>query len=248
MKHTPSPDRHPMLRLAGAMLGLSVVLGACTETTGSVATPVTHVPEDYRLRHPIAIQEADRSIVLLVGHARGGLSVTQRADVSGLARTWVAEGTGAIVVDVPVDTPNSRAAESAYREVRALLTAGGVPANAVKERRYTPDDPRELATVRLTYPRMAAVAGPCGLWPADLGPSVKDPGYMENRSYHNFGCAYQRNMAAMVANPSDLVQPRPETPAYTMRRTEGFEKYRKGVSTATDYPEAEKSKLSDTGK
>ena len=55
-------------------------------------------------------------------------------------------------------------------------------------------------------------------------------------------------MAAMVDNPSDLVQPRSETPAYTTRRTEGFEKYRKGTTTTTLYPEADKAKLSDTGK
>ena len=52
----------------------------------------------------------------------------------------------------------------------------------------------------------------------------------------------------MVDNPADLVQPRPETPAYTERRTEAFEKYRKGNSTDTAYPEFEKAKLSDTGK
>jgi pilus assembly protein CpaD len=52
----------------------------------------------------------------------------------------------------------------------------------------------------------------------------------------------------MTDNPSDLVQPRTETPAYTMRRNEAFEKYRKGNSTATTYPEADKAKLSDTGK
>ena len=37
----------------------------------------------------------------------------------------------------------------------------------------------------------------------------------------------------MVDNPSDLEQPRPETPSYTPRRITGFEKYRKGLSTAT---------------
>jgi pilus assembly protein CpaD len=241
-------DRHRSLGLISAMFGLVVTLGACSETTGTVATPAAQIPEDYRLRHPIAVQEAERSIVIFVGHARGGLSATQRADVAGLARTWIAEGTGAIVVDVPVNTPNARAAESAFHEAKALLEAGGVPAGGIKLHHYTPDDPRTLATVRLSYSRMAAVAGPCGLWPADLGPSIKDPGYLENRSWHNFGCAYQRNMAAMVENPSDLVQPRPETPAYTIRRSEGFEKYRKGTTTATDYPEAEKAKLSDAGK
>jgi pilus assembly protein CpaD len=92
------------------------------------------------------------------------------------------------------------------------------------------------------------VAGPCGLWPEDLGPSIKDKSYFENKSYYNFGCAYQRNMAAMIDNPADLVQPRSETPAYTMRRTEGFEKYRQGTTTATAYPESDKAKLSETGK
>src|SRR5579864_1464370 len=141
MTNKTSLDRYRTLRLAGAMFGLSVALGACTETTGSVAIPA-QVPDDYRLRHPIAIQEADRSIVLFVGHARGGLSTTQRADVAGLARTWTAEGTGTIVIDVPVNTPNARAAESAFREAKASLEAGGVPAGAIKLHHYTPDDPR----------------------------------------------------------------------------------------------------------
>ena len=234
------------LRIAGALVGLSVVLGACTHTDEVVAT--ASIPDDYRLRHPIAIQEADRSVVIFVGRARGGLSAEQRADVMGLAQTWLHEGTGAIVADVPTGTPNARAAESAFREAQATLSAAGVPPNGVTVHHYHPDNPRQLATVRLSYPRIAATAGPCGLWPEDLGPSIKDRGYIENKPYYNFGCAFQRNMAAMVEQPSDLLQPPPETPAYTARRTEGFEKYRKGTSTATIYPEAEKAKLSDTGK
>jgi len=242
---TPA-DRHRTLRLLGALVGLSATLGACTNTGGEIVT--ASVPNDYRLRHPIAIQEADRSIVIFVGHARGGLSAAQRADVLGLAQTWVHEGTGAIVADVPADTPNARAAAATFREVQALLAAGGVPPRGIKLHHYHPDDPRTLATIRLSYPKIAVVAGPFGLWPEDLGPSIRNPGYFENKSYFNFGCAYQRNMAAMVDNPSDLVQPRSETVAYTTRRTVAFEKYRKGTATTTLYPDAEKAKLSDTGK
>jgi pilus assembly protein CpaD len=234
------------LRLAGALVGAAVALGACTHTD-EVATTAS-VPDDYRLRHPIAIQEAERSVVIFVGRARGGLSAEQRADVMGLAQTWLHEGTGAIIADVPSGTPNARPAADAFREVQALLSAAGVPPRGITVRHYHPEDPRQLATIRLNYPKISAVAGPCGLWPEDLGPSIKDKSYFENKSYYNFGCAYQRNMAAMVDNPSDLVQPRPETPAYTTRRTEGFDKYRKGSTTATSYPESDKAKLSDTGK
>ncbi len=241
-------DRTPIdrtLRLLSALAGL-VALAACTNTTGELVT--ASVPDDYRLRHPIAIQEADRSVVIFVGHARGGLSASQRADVLGLAQTWLHEGTGAIVADVPVDTPNARAASSSFREIQRLLAASGVPPRGIVLRHYHPDAPGVTAAISLSYPRIAAVTGPCGLWPQDLGPSIMNKDYFENKPYYNFGCAYQRNMAAMIDNPSDLVQPRPETTAYTARRSVGFEKYRKGETTTTIYPEAEKAKLSDSGK
>ncbi|MDO9060174.1 MAG: CpaD family pilus assembly protein [Bradyrhizobium sp.] len=242
----PTLDRSRAFRMAGALVGLTVVLGACRHT-GDVAV-AEPFPHDYRQRHPIAIEEANRSVVIFVGQARGGLSAAQRGDVIGLAQVWLQEGTGAITADVPVDTPNARAAADAFREIQATLAAAGVPARGIVARRYKPKDPRTLATIRLSYPKISAVAGPCGLWPEDLGPSINNKSYFENKQYYNFGCAYQRNMAAMVDNPADLVQPRSETPAYTTRRSTAFEKYRKGTTTATTYPESDKAKLSDTGK
>ena len=242
---TPA-DRRRAFRMAGALIGLSVALGACQHSADSVTT--ASVPDDYRLRHPISVQEADRSIIVFVGRGRGGLSSAQRADVAGLAQTWLAEGTGSISIDMPVDTPNANAAADSLREIQATFAASGVPPRAINVRQYKPEDPRHVAAIRLNYPKISAVAGPCGLWPEDLGPSVHNKGYYENKPYYNFGCSNQRNMAAMIDNPSDLVQPRPETPAYTARRTAAFEKYRKGNTTATTYPEADKAKLSDTGK
>jgi pilus assembly protein CpaD len=239
-------DRSRAFRLAGALVALAAVLGACRHT--DVAVAEESFPHDYRQRHPIAIEEANRSVVIFVGQARGGLSASQRSDVIGLAQTWVHEGTGAITVDVPVDTPNARMAADSYREIQATLAAAGVPARGIVARPYHPQDPRTMATIRLNYPKMVAVAGPCGLWPEDIGPSIKNKSWFENKSYYNFGCAYQRNMAAMIDNPSDLVQPRSETPAYTTRRSTAFEKYRKGTPTTTLYPESDRAKLSDTGK
>jgi pilus assembly protein CpaD len=240
-------DRLKTLRSLSALLALSAALGACTVFGGEVVT-ASIPPNDYKQRHPIAVQEANRSIVVFVGNGRGGLSPSQRDDVRGLARTWVNEGTGAIVADVPVNTPNARAAASAWREARSQLVAGGVPSRAITMRHYTPDDPRHFANIRLSYPKITAVAGPCGLWPDDLGPNIDNPFYNENKQYHNFGCASQRNLAAMVANPADLEQPRSESPAYTARRDVAFDRYRKGNPTTTVYPEQDKAKLSDTGK
>jgi pilus assembly protein CpaD len=238
-------DHRRSLRLALALTGLSVMLGACN-TTQEVVTQT--VPTDYRQRHPIAVQEAKRSIVIFVGKARGGLSAAQHADVQGIARDWSREGTGSVVVDVPVDTANARPAAATYQQIRSVLTAGGVPSQAIVQHSYRPEDPGLLPTIRLSYSRIAAVAGPCGLWPEDMGPSLLDPEYNENKPYFNLGCASQRNLAAMIDNPADLEQPRSETPAYTSRRNIAFDRYRKGDPTATSYPESDKAKLSDTGK
>ena len=123
-----------------------------------------------------------------------------------------------------------------------------MPPRGIALRNYRPENPRTLPTIRLSYPKIVAVAGPCGVWPEDLGPSILNNHHSENKQYYNFGCASQRNLAAMIDNPADLEQPRSETAAYTARRTAAFEKYRKGDPTSTTYPEAEKAKLSDTGK
>src|SRR6516225_4640032 len=112
-------DRLRTPRLLGALVGLSATLGACTYAPEAIITG--GVPDDYRLRHPIAITEANSSIVVFVGHARSGLSMNQRSDVAGLARNWVREGTGAVVAEVPVDTPNARAAAATYGEIREIL-------------------------------------------------------------------------------------------------------------------------------
>ncbi|MBR0691845.1 CpaD family pilus assembly protein [Bradyrhizobium lablabi] len=234
-------------RLAGALIGLTVTLGACQHAADDSLAYV-NAPNDYRQRHPIAVTEADRSIVVFVGRGRGGLTAEQRAEVMGMAQDWLREGTGVVSIDVPADTPNARAAQDSLREIRATFAAAGVPPHGVVVRKYRPQDPRHMAAIRVNYPKISAVAGPCGLWPEDLGPSIHNGSYFENKPYYNFGCANQRNLAAMVADPADILQPRAETPAYIPRRNIAFDKYRKGTSTATTYPEAEKAKLSDTGK
>jgi pilus assembly protein CpaD len=246
-RFTTLPDRKRALGLATALVGLAVTLGACQHTNDD-SLALVNAPPDYRDRHPIAVTEADHSIVVFVGRARGGLTAEQRADVMGMAQDWMREGTGAVNIDVPVDTPNARAAQESLHEIQASFAAAGVPPRAVVVRRVHPENPRLMAAIRVSYPKMTAVAGPCGLWPEDLGASPKNKSYIQNQQYYNFGCAYQRNMAAMVDNPADLVEPRAETPAYTARRSEAFEKYRKGATTTTTYPEADKAKLSDSGK
>ena len=166
----------------------------------------------------------------------------------GLAQTWLREGTGGIIIDVPVDTPNARAAADSLREIQATFAAAGVPPRGIAVRQYRPEDPRHMAAIRLNYPKISAIAGPCGLWPEDLGPSINNKGYFDNKPVLQFRLrqpAQPRGDGRQSGRPRAAAR---ETPPYTPRRNIAFDKYRKGTPTATTYPESDQAKLSDTGK
>jgi pilus assembly protein CpaD len=201
---------------------------------------------DYRQRHAIVIKEGPRTVELFIGDKRGTLTATQRAEVLAFAGEWRREATGGIFVDVPSGTSNGPAAAQAAHEARSILLAAGVPPQAVEMREARPNNPGKMALLRLHYPRVMADAGPCGLWPQDLGPTW-DREHYDNREYWNLGCAQQRNLAAMVENPADLVQPRAEIPPYTGRRSTVLDKYHRGESTATVYPDASKGSITQIG-
>ena len=240
-KTTISRRNRIVLRLL-AVSGLAVVLSGCFET--QVAQNA--YPTDYRQRHPIVLRDGTQTVEVLLGRSRGGLTVDQRADVLSFAQTWRREAGSGIIVELPQGGPTDRAAADSIREIRAIFAAAGVPTNAIYVRNYRPAR-SSLASIKLSYSRLTAEAGPCGQWPKDLGPTWNSD-YIENHPYWNLGCANQRNLAAMVENPADLVQPRGETPPWAPRRNAAINKYTKGDSPSGNYTGFDVGKISDIGR
>jgi len=245
--HAPTAGRRSaagiMLRAAAAA-ACALFVGACN-TDQQATTAAPEVPTDYRLRHPITLQESKRTLQLLIGSNRGELNPTQRAQVLAFGLGWKRAATGGIVVERPVGSSNEQAAADAMREIVSILSAAGLPPQSIAVQTYQAIG-LNLPPVRVSYPKIVAQAGPCGLWPHDIGPSFNRD-YFENQPPWNYGCATQRNLAAEVADPSDLIQPRSETPAYTMRRTTVIQKYTAGQNPATEEP-ANQATLTDVGK
>lgn len=225
--------------------GCAMLVGACN-TDQQVVAGVPDVPYDYRQRHPITMTETNHTLQIFVGTSRGELNATQRAEVAQFAHSWRRDATGGVAIELPAGASNERAAADSVRTIRSILAAASVPPDGIVVRGYPAPGPH-VAPIRVSYPRIAAQAGPCGLWPADIGPSYNRD-HFENQPWWNQGCATQRNLAAMVDNPADLVQPRGETPSYAMRRTTVMEKYRAGSPSATQYPDLNQAKISGLGK
>jgi pilus assembly protein CpaD len=236
------------LALRGLVLaGIGLAITGCQTTAQEPPDPYTGgIWSDYRQRHPISFIEADRTLDIFVGSGRA-LTPDQRANVLGFAQTWREEGSGRFLIERPSQARNAQATSAAVSEIRSILLASGIPGNAIKVQSHRTFDRNLLAVVTVSYPRVTAHVHACGRWPDDLGPSA-DRKHFENIEYWNFGCATRSNLAAIVKDPQDLVQPRAETPIYTARRTTVLDKHRKGEATATTYPNPDKGAISDLGK
>jgi pilus assembly protein CpaD len=227
-----------------AAAAFAALLGGCYQTP---VAQETSYPTDFRERHPITLKEGVHTVEVFLGRNRGGLTPIQRADVLAFGQEWKHEATSGIIIDVPHGGPTDRAAADSLREIYSIFAASGIPRRAIYVRSYHPSS-ASLASIKINYSKLIASAGPCGLWPHDLGPSL-DKSYDENQPYWNLGCATQHNLAAMIDNPADLVQPRGETPAYEARRSVAIDKWRKGDNPSGTYSaDYDKAKISDLGK
>ena len=81
--------------------------------------------------------------------------------------------------------------------------------------------------MRLVYSSIQAQTGQCGRWPADLLDTA------DNKHYANFGCSYQNNLAAQMANPADLLGPRKQTSIDAENRNEVIDIYREAGNGTT---------------
>jgi pilus assembly protein CpaD len=220
------------LRAALFIGAVSIAVAGCQ--TDRIVTGT--VPADYRDRHPIQVNEGTRSVQMFVGTGRIGLTPEQRALAGGFASQWRRHGSGPLTIELPANVANEVSSSRTLRELRSLLVSSGVPARAIQVQAYQSDAPSNVAPIRLTFAAITAqVANRCHVGQENLGPTPS-PDWAQNYSSRNFGCATQHNLAASVANPEDLVQPRAEQPSYAARRKTVLEKYRQGQDPSTTYP------------
>ena len=189
------------------LAGLAVLLAGCYSPTEPPAAFRSTIVSAIRSRS----RKATRPIEVFVGSNRGGLTPAQRAEVAGLRVAVEARRRPAASSSTCRPARRTRLPRR-YGARNPLDSASASACRPARSRKpYRPVRPPVLASIKINYPRSPREAGPCGLWPHDLGPSF-DRNYNENQPYWNLGCATQRNLAAMVDNPADLVQPRGEDP------------------------------------
>ncbi|WP_377297741.1 CpaD family pilus assembly protein [Rhizobium sp. SGZ-381] len=210
---------------SAALLAALALTAGCANremTTGSI-------PMDYRERHPIVLTEAQTALDIPIGPNNARLTIGMKDTIRGFAQSFAASSAGQIAIQMPHGSPNAAAAARLSQDIRATLAAAGIRSQRIVITGYAAQAEGDAAPIRLSYIATRAVTAPCGQWPEDLSNDTAG-----NRNWYNFGCASQNNLAAQVANPSDLVAPRGQTPIDAARRSTVIGLYRAGSDTSSD--------------
>lgn len=219
---SPSVRRHPRRvdpRIVVASALIFMLAGCKTlERYENIAAE----PDDFRINHPILIDEQLHTMDIPVGLNTARLSAPVKGSIVGFAQRFKAGDSNLMAIVSPGGSPNQAVASDMSQQVRDVLVNAGVSPDAVEFRSYSAGPKETSAPIRLAYNKISAHVEGCGSWPDHLEKNFL------NQNYKNFGCTSQSNLAAMIDNPLDLLYPRAVTPADAARRSTVLEKYRKG--------------------
>ncbi|MEP3232869.1 MAG: CpaD family pilus assembly protein [Hyphomicrobiales bacterium] len=167
------------------------------------AAGINVAPSSYQTRHPIVVDASPTNLDLPAGDQKTHFTPGMKSAIVGFAGDYRRSGGKGIDVLVPAGSSNEAFASHIAGHAREALSEAGIPSSHIRTRSYKAVSAEHPGHVRLTFTAIKArVASECGVWPTDIGSGF------ENENYENFGCASQQNLAAIIADPNDLISPR----------------------------------------
>lgn len=178
-----------MRLVAASVLALSIA--GCRDGIGDgrmigFVEPV----QSYQERHPIVVEKGDANLALDVPSSASGLNVYQKDQIRHFIGLWRNEGAGKLVV--------SASGREQMADLTDILIERVIPRGSLHLEGWHGGKPG----VKLSFVRYVAQGPDCGAFPSSLSEDH------DNVNYENYGCAAQHNLAAMIANPRDLIEPR----------------------------------------
>lgn len=216
-----------IVRVFMPMAALSLSLMGCTHDDIGIQQPSAELVNPAQ-RHPILVSQKPSSLSVNVPAGSSGLTPKARADVLEFAGRFQAgdAGDSRLVIQAPSGSSNEVAAMNAVQQIRGLLSDNGFTESSIAVEAFDATAHSQPA-VKVSYMRYVAEGPECGNWTKNV---AYEP---HNLPMTNTGCASQRNFAAMVANPADLLGPRTQTARAGERRDVVWDKYQKGDMTAS---------------
>lgn len=203
------------------ILRIAAVLCIMTASSCAVTNGGSTINSDPAANHPITVEPSYREIKLGYG-GPDGMTTDDAIKFDAFLAEYRAHGNGSLGISVPAGA-SSRTATTFFAE-RAAATGISRDKILVSTHDVANGDQR----VDVSFITYIARASACGDWSENMSFTA------ENHSARNLGCATQRNLAAMVSDPRDLLGPRRFDPANANRAQTIISNYEQGKPTAAE--------------
>lgn len=206
-----SPIRHltPVL--------LALLVAACH---GEAPTPPTLVDNDYRLKHPIVV-EPTTATLRLQSDESGLVADGDRRRLHDFAGLFIRKGSGPVEISVGAHGADDGVAREFAQAIAQSLLGEGLKVGELKLQLVIADLSVRPLSAALKFSSTTVNLPPCDDWSEGT----------RNGLAPNFGCAVQRNIGAMVADPRDLDQPRDGQATHSARDDAIIDKLNRGEAT-----------------
>ena len=208
-------------------LCLSAVLLAGSCTTNFQKDPDNF--DDPAVNHPITVEPSYQSLKL--SYSAAGLDAADKEKLDSFVTDYRMHGNGKISIAVPGGAGMQQAVTAVADRINEL----GVSRDRILVAATS------SAQIEINYISYQARNGACGDWSEDLSYTS------ENRTAANLGCANQHNLAAMVADPRDLLGPRAMDGGDAQRRQTVIDNYEHGQVSGAQKSADQKATISDVG-
>lgn len=171
--------------------------------------------------HPIAVSKKKLAISVAVRHHDEKLTPAKLNEVRTFLHYYRQSGVGDIQVSLPSNSRHQYAVRKVLKDIQVQLETLSIGPENVSVKRYSGRGDR-YPVIHMSYKRYVADGPECGEWNENFNDTEN------NRNSPDWGCARQRNLAAMVAQPRDLKGPRGWSPRDSRRREVIWDKFVKG--------------------
>lgn len=176
--------------------------------------------------HRIEVSKKKLAISVAVRHHDEKLTPAKLNEVRTFLHYYRQSGVGDIHVTLPSNSRHQYAVRKVLKDIQVQLETLSIGPENVSVKRYSGRGDR-YPVIHMSYKRYVAHGPECGEWNENLNDSEN------NRNSPDWGCARQKNLAAMVANPRDLKGPRGWSPRDSRRREAMWDKFVKGEPSSS---------------
>lgn len=197
---------------------ITAVLGLSACAAPSQTFKPTH------MRNAVQVAESIERLELYTRPNGMELSARDKLAVAQFLDGYARSGDGPLYVNRPANALSGLGTQQAESVVRGLMAQGGLNPATVQTGQYA-SAPGEPAPVVVSYRTLRAIPQDC----REMGNFMNT---YSNQPHSTFGCFQSSNLAAMVTDPRQLLEPYASGQPNAQRRQVIYDKYIQGETTA----------------